>query len=159
MSDSFRPHELYSPWNSLGQTIGVGSQPFPSPGHLPIPGIEPRSPTLQADSLPAEPLGKPRILEWVAYPNSTGSSQPRNRTRVSCIADRFFTSWATRESKKKVKFKVVQSCLTLCDPMDYTILSLFKITTKSICKFLVVTKCSWVTYVNFKLYPLSLLRK
>ena len=33
--------------------------PFPSPGDLPNPGIEPRSPTLQADSLPAEPPGKP----------------------------------------------------------------------------------------------------
>ena len=33
-------------------------QPFPSPGDLPKPGIEPRSPTLQADSLPAEPQGK-----------------------------------------------------------------------------------------------------
>ena len=33
-------------------------QPFPSPGHLPNPGIEPRSPTLWADSLPAEPQGK-----------------------------------------------------------------------------------------------------
>ena len=33
--------------------------PFPSPGDLPNPGIEPRSPTLQADSLPAEPQGKP----------------------------------------------------------------------------------------------------
>ena len=32
---------------------------FPSPGDLPNPGIEPRSPTLQADSLPAEPPGKP----------------------------------------------------------------------------------------------------
>ena len=32
--------------------------PFPSPGDLPKPGIEPRSPTLQADSLPAEPPGK-----------------------------------------------------------------------------------------------------
>jgi len=31
--------------------------PFPSPGDLPNPGIEPRSPTLQADSLPAEPPG------------------------------------------------------------------------------------------------------
>ena len=29
--------------------------PFPSPGHLPNPGVQPRSPTLQADSLPAEP--------------------------------------------------------------------------------------------------------
>ena len=33
--------------------------PFPSPGDLPNPGTEPRSPTLQADSLPAEPPGKP----------------------------------------------------------------------------------------------------
>ena len=33
-------------------------QPFPSPGDLPDPGSEPRSPALQADSLPAEPPGK-----------------------------------------------------------------------------------------------------
>ena len=33
--------------------------PFPSPEELPNPGIEPRSPTLQADALPSEPLGKP----------------------------------------------------------------------------------------------------
>ena len=39
-----------------------------------------------------------RILEWVAFPFSSGSSQPRDRTQVSCIAGRFFTSWATREA-------------------------------------------------------------
>ena len=33
--------------------------PFPSPGDLPDPGIEPRSPTLQADALTSEPPGKP----------------------------------------------------------------------------------------------------
>ena len=33
--------------------------PFPSPGHLPNPGIEPWSPALQADALPPEPLEKP----------------------------------------------------------------------------------------------------
>ena len=33
--------------------------PFPSPGELPDPGIEPRSPALQADSLPSELPGKP----------------------------------------------------------------------------------------------------
>ena len=38
-----------------------------------------------------------RILEWVAFPFSRGFSQPRNQTRVSCIAGRFFTSWATRD--------------------------------------------------------------
>ena len=35
-------------------------KPFPSPGDLPDPGIEPRSPTWQANSLPAEPQGKPK---------------------------------------------------------------------------------------------------
>ena len=33
---------------------------FPSPGDLPNPGIKPRTPALQADSLPAEPQGKPK---------------------------------------------------------------------------------------------------
>ena len=37
--------------------------PFPSPGELPNPGIKPRSPALQADSLPAEPQGKPKNTE------------------------------------------------------------------------------------------------
>ena len=41
--------------------------------------------------------GRPRILEWVAYPFSRGTSPPRNRTGVFCIAGGFFTSWATRE--------------------------------------------------------------
>ena len=36
--------------------------PFPSPGDLPNPGIKPRSPALQADALPSEPLGKPKIF-------------------------------------------------------------------------------------------------
>ena len=36
--------------------------PFPSPEDLPNPGIEPRSPALQADTLPSEPPGKPNIL-------------------------------------------------------------------------------------------------
>ena len=57
VSDSLRPHGLYSPWNSPGQNIGVGSL-FPSPGDRPEPGIELGSPALQADSLPAELPGK-----------------------------------------------------------------------------------------------------
>ena len=36
--------------------------------------------------------GSPRILEWVAYPFSSGSSRPRNQTRVLCTAGAFFTS-------------------------------------------------------------------
>ena len=45
-----------------------------------------------------------RILEWVAFPFSRGSSQSRDRTQVSCIAGEFFTSWATREAWKYVGY-------------------------------------------------------
>ena len=40
------------------------------------------------------------ILEWVAISFSRGSSRPKNRTQFSCIAGRFFTSWATREAQE-----------------------------------------------------------
>ena len=56
--------------------------------------------------------GSPRILEWVAYPFSRGSSRPRKRTGVSCIADRFFTSfWATREA--------LRGCYQLAIPISH----------------------------------------
>ena len=60
MTDSLWPHGLYSPWNSPGWNTGVG--------HLSLllgssqPRDQPRSPTLQADSLSAEPQGKPRNI-------------------------------------------------------------------------------------------------
>ena len=41
--------------------------PFPSPGDLPNPGIEPRSPALQADSLPTELQGKPSLAIYLKY--------------------------------------------------------------------------------------------
>ena len=61
---------------------------FPTQGSNP--GIEPRSPALQADSLPAGPQGKPKNTGWVACPFSSRSSWPRNQTEVSSIAGRFF---------------------------------------------------------------------
>ena len=80
--------------------------------------------------------GSPRILQWVAYPFSTGSTWPRNQTGVTCIAGRFFTNWVIREAPINKYFLkilydikvmdiyhyqfswVTQSCPTLCDPMD-----------------------------------------
>ena len=93
----------------------------PLPGDLSNPGIKPRSPTLQVDSVPSEPscmharslqscptlcdpmdcslpdssvhgILQARIAEWVASSFSRGTSQARNRTRVSCTAGRFFTT-------------------------------------------------------------------
>ena len=40
-----------------------------------------------------------RILDWIAISDSRGSSQPRDQTRVSYIAGRVFTIWATREAR------------------------------------------------------------
>ena len=136
MSDSFRPHgleptRLLCPWGFSKQEYW-SRLPWPPLGDLPNLGIESRSPALQIDSLPSEPLGKskntglvslsllqwifstqesnwgilhcrqilyhlshqesPRILEWVAFPFSRGSSQPKDQTGVSCIADVFFTN-------------------------------------------------------------------
>ena len=51
-----------------------------------------------------------RILEWVAIPFFRESSQPRDRTEVSCMAGRFFTSWATREAPTQRKLTVSSSC-------------------------------------------------
>ena len=42
-----------------------------------------------------------RILEWIAFPFSRGSSQPRGGTQVSHIPGGFFTSWVIREAHKK----------------------------------------------------------
>ena len=63
MSNSLRPNGLYSPWDSPGQNPGVGSLTLLQ--GIFNPGIEPRSPTLQADFLAAEPPGKP--LSYCVY--------------------------------------------------------------------------------------------
>ena len=53
--------------------------------------------------------GSPRLLEWVAYPFTSRSSQPRNWTRVSCIPDRFCTKWAYQGSPKEDQREVEQT--------------------------------------------------
>ena len=53
-------HHASPSWNFPGMSTGSGL-PFPSPEDLPNPGIEPWSPTLQADALTSEPPGKPYI--------------------------------------------------------------------------------------------------
>ena len=55
-----------------------------------------------------------RILEWVAFPFSRGSSQPRDRIQVSCIAGRFFTGWATREARMLTQIRLVSTFFTSC---------------------------------------------
>ena len=52
-----------------------------------------------------------RILEWFVIYYSRGSSQPRDQTRVSCIAGRFFTLWATREDYSCSCSHTVEYCV------------------------------------------------
>ena len=70
------PMDCYSPWNSLGQNSGVGSL-FPFSRGSPNPGIKPRSPALQADSLPAEPQGKPGVSKVQQKTCSLGEQRTR----------------------------------------------------------------------------------
>ena len=78
VSDSLWPHGLYSPWNSLGQNTGLPLfilpwRIIPFSRRSSQPRDQTRSPTLQADSLPAEPPGKPKntavgslsLLQWI----------------------------------------------------------------------------------------------
>ena len=92
MSTSLQPHGLYSPWNSPGQNTGVGSLSLLQ-GIFPTQGMNPDFLHFRSIFYQLNHKGSPRILEWVAYPFSRGSSQPRNWTRVSCTASGFFTTW------------------------------------------------------------------
>ena len=95
--------------------------PYPSPGDLPNPRINPRSPHCR-QILYKSHQRSPRILEWVAYPFSSGSSRPRNETGVFCIAGSLYQLSYQRSPQNiklsVVKVSVTQLCLTLCDLMD-----------------------------------------
>ena len=111
MSDSLWSHGLYSQWDSPGQNTGVGTHPL----------LQEIFPTQESNAglrhcsqirYQLSHQGSPRTLEWVAYPSSRGSSHPRNRTMVSCIAGRFFTSWPNREAQTlKATFKMIRISL------------------------------------------------
>jgi len=98
----YNPKDCSPPGSSVhgdspGKNSGVGCHAFLHRIFL-TQGKKPRSPTLQADNLPLSHQGRPRILEWIAYTFSRESSKLRTRTRIFCIAGRFFTNRATREA-------------------------------------------------------------
>ena len=77
---------------------------------------------------PVHGILQARILKWVAIPFSRGFSRPRGWTPFSCTAVRFFTIWGTMKKHYTLEWvfsqtaaaaaKSLQSCLTLCDPID-----------------------------------------
>ena len=97
VSDSLWPHGLYRPWNSPGQNTRVGSFSLLQ-RIFPTQGSNSGLPHCKWILYHLNHQGSPRILEWNAVPSSRGSSQLRDQTQVSHIADRFFTIWPTREA-------------------------------------------------------------
>ena len=96
----------------LGHNIGVGSlsllQIFPTQG------LDPGLAHGRRILYQLSHQGSPGILEWVAYPLSSGSSQPRNGIRLSCIAGRFLTSWAIREAKARRNYTYIFILTYIC---------------------------------------------
>ena len=88
-----------TPWNIQSMKFsrpeyGVGSSCLLQ-GIVPIHRLNPCLPHYTQILYQLRHQGSPRILGWVDYLFSSGSSWPRNQTRVSCIARGLFTSWAT----------------------------------------------------------------
>ena len=107
VSDSLRPSGLYPTrllcsWNSSGKNTGVVCHALLQ-GIFPTQGLNPGLPHCRQIFYCLSHQGSPRVLEWMAYSFSRGSSRPRNWTGVSCIAGGFFTSWATRKALMKGK--------------------------------------------------------
>jgi len=92
------------------KNAGVGCHAF-FQGIFPTEGLNPGLPHCRWFLYHLSHQGSPRVLEWVAYPFARGSSQLRNQTKVSCIADGFFTSWATREALSSYKLLFALFCL------------------------------------------------
>ena len=90
------PMNLHSPWNSPGKNTEVGSL-FLLQGIFPTQELNPGLPHCRQIIYQLSHQGSPRVLEWVTYPFSSGSSWSRNRTGISCIAGGLFTSWTTWE--------------------------------------------------------------
>ena len=71
MPDSLQPHGLQPAKAPLSMEFPrqqyESGLPFPSPGDLPSPGTEPRSPSLQADTFPSEPPGKTANQRLISF--------------------------------------------------------------------------------------------
>ena len=100
---------------SVGVVYTVhGLLPFPSPGHLQNPGIEPRSPPLQADSLPAEPPGKPK---------NTGVGSLSLLQQISHIQESNQSLLHCRWILYQLSYQGSPGCSVVSDPIDYTVYS------------------------------------
>ena len=101
VSNSLQPHrlqptKLLHPCDFPGKRLGVGC-------HCLLQKVAQSCPILYNPmDYTLHGILQGRILEWVDFPFSRGSSQPRDQTQVSHIAGGFLTSWATREAQENL---------------------------------------------------------
>ena len=81
--------------------------PIPSPTDLPNPGIEPGSSALQVDSLPVSYQGSPKNSEVGFHVPLKGIFWAQGLNQVFCIADGFFSVWATREAHERFIMMII----------------------------------------------------
>ena len=91
--------QLWSPWNSPGQNTGMGS-PSLLQGIFPTQGPNPGLLHCRRILYQLSHKGSPRILEWVAYPFSRRSSQPRVPHLGLPHCRQILSVWATRKALK-----------------------------------------------------------
>ena len=106
VSDSVLPHglqptRLLCPWDSPRKKTRVSCHALLQ-GIFPNQGWNPGLPHCRQILYHLSHQGSPRILEWVAYSLSRGSSRPRNQTGVSGIADGFFQFSSVQFSRSVV---------------------------------------------------------
>ena len=106
------PHGLYSPLNSPGQNTGVSSL-FLLQGILPTQGSNWGLPHCGQILYQMSNKGSPRILEWVAYIFSRGSSRPRNQTSVIAVQADSFNSWRIRGAFDKTQHHFILKLLKI----------------------------------------------
>ena len=130
---------LLHPWDFPGKSTGVGCYcllrvtvwsmefsrpenwsglPFPSPGDLPNPGTEPRFPTLQADSLPAEPPAKPKNIGVgsLSLLQQIFPTQESNWGLLHCRQILYQLSYREAPNTCKYNINVMHSCQYMENP-------------------------------------------
>jgi len=104
---------LYSPWNSPRRNSEVDDLSFLQ-GIFLTQGLNPGLLHCRWILYQLSHQGSPRILEWVAYPFCSRSSQPRDQTVASCIAGGFFTSGGIREALEGSLVPCIRCRSTVC---------------------------------------------
>ena len=93
---------------------------FHSPGDLPNPGIKPRSPTLQADSLPAEPQGKPKNTRVGSLSLLQGifPTQESNRGLLHCRQILYQLSYQGSPIQPLISLKIWRGQAGAAEPLN-----------------------------------------